>query len=139
MDWWGPSSRIEKVEREDELVFSAVPLRRRGPIVLSAVVIVGAIFFGIREFSFGALVVGLGAAFFLGRELFYDRIQVLTVTGNHLSGADVVLWKDIFEIRYQVGSEDEPSGLCARRGRWKSIGLMSNVNREQAEQMILAI
>ena len=139
MDWWGPSSRIEQVDLGDELVFSAVPLRRLGPIVLSALVVVGAIVFEIREFSFGALFVGVGAAFFHGRELFYGKSQVLTVTATHLSGADLVCWKDIFELRYQVGGEDDPSGLCARRSRWESVSLMSNVNCEQPEQMMHAI
>ena len=140
--WFGPSSAIEIVDQTDGLLIRITHIKRKGYLVIAlAIVFASSIFLAWRE-SLGGFVV-LGIALLWIASWFIDRKGEIRVTENYLmsEGNSLVrlAWSEIRVLEYGGGGEDEPTGLYARVGRWRSVCVRANLNREQTEEIIAAI
>ncbi|MGD0446194.1 MAG: hypothetical protein ABSA39_19850 [Edaphobacter sp.] len=149
MKWFGPSALVEVIDRGDELQVN-VTQERRGIdfVVLGTFLSVFAFMFWRDRGWIYFVCLLFACAFSLRAWLSRSEEQLLvTETGLEAIGdfggfsrERVGLpWLDISGLEYQEGGEDEPSGLHARRGGWRSTLLMTHVNKEQAEEIIAAI
>jgi hypothetical protein len=142
-EWFGPVSRIEIVEQSDGLLVRVIQIKRKGHLALGILVtVVFGILFARQESWLSFFALGLGLVW-IGVWCFDDHWGEIQVDGNHLTtrGKKPVRleWAEIHRLEYSAGGEDAPTGLYVRLGRWKSICVMPNLNREQTEDIIATI
>lgn len=149
MEWWGPSTRIEYIEKPDELLIRAYPIRRKSDIlwpVAALVVGIAAIVFGWGWIPVvGSIFVAIG--FYLSSSR--DSINELLVTakklesrqGSLLDGDTVfsLAWTQIQRLEYQAGGEYGSTGLYAKRGFWSADCLIPNLTEDLTLEVIDAI
>ena len=143
-EWFGPVSRIEIVEQSDGLLVRITQIRRKGHLVIGLLIAVFfVVLFAWQESWWGALIaLGFGV-FWIAVWCFNDHWGEIQVDENSLTtrGKKPVRlgWGEIHGLKYRTGSEDEPSGLYARTGRWKTVCVMANLDWEQTDEIIAAI
>ena len=142
-EWFGPVSRIEIVEQSDGLLVRVTPIRRKGHLAIGLVVtsIFGSLF--ARQDRWWALLLTVGFGVIWAVSWLNSRRGEIRINEDYLAAdgkkAVRLAWAEIHSLQYGGGGEDEPSGFCARVGRWKSICVMGDLNREQTEEIIAAI
>lgn len=149
MQWFGPSTTVKTVDGGDGLRVRVAVHRFRIDLILYAGVFAVFAYVGWRNRSWFFLIVVLVAGASLVIDWLKDPTTELWVTEHGLEavrdngglGNDRLRlpWSEISGLDYRVGGEDEPGGLYARRGGWRSTFLMAHVNKEQAEEIIAAI
>lgn len=143
-EWFGPVSRIEIIEQSDGLLVRVTQIKRKGHLAIGLLITA---VFGVlcaRQESWWLLIVALGfGVFWIGVWWFDDHWGEIQVDENYLTtrGKKAVrlTWGEIYGLEYRMGSEDDPTGLYVRLGRWKWSCVMANLNREQTEVIIAAI
>lgn len=140
--WFGPSSAIEIVDQTDGLLIRITRIKRKGHLAIAlAIVFASCIFLAWQE-SLGGFVV-LGIALLWVASWFVDRKGEIRATENYLmsEGSSHVrlAWSEIRRLEYGGDGENDPTGLHARVGRWRSVCVTANLNREQTEEIIAAI
>jgi hypothetical protein len=135
MDWWGPPHRLERFETDDELTFQTIKLRRKGEVA-------GAVIFGIAALvalTFSEFWLSIFCVFFAGIASFMwfsTTVRRLVVTVKELRGdSTIAAWSDVFEIRYEAGDGDGPSGLFARTGLMSSKCIFQDVSRSECQEI----
>jgi hypothetical protein len=142
-EWFGPVSQIEIVEQSDGLLVRITQIRRKGHLAIALLItlFVG-VLFAWHESWWGFFFV-LGLGLFWIASWFSSRWGQIRVDENYLAADGKkpvrLAWVEIHRLQYRGGGEDEPSGFYARVGRWKSICVMTDLNREQTEEIIAAI
>jgi hypothetical protein len=149
MKWFGPAALVQAIDRGDELEFTVTEERRGIDFVVLGALISAFAFMFWRDRGWFYFVGFLFACALSLRAWLSNAREQLLVTGTGLeaigdfggsSRERVVLpWSGISGLEYQEGAENEPSGLRARRGGWRSTLLMTHVNKEQTEEIIAAI
>jgi hypothetical protein len=141
--WFGPVSRIEIVEQSDGLLVRITQIRRKGHLAIALLVTVFAgVLFAWQESWVGVFFVPAMGLIWIAAWSSSRRGEI-RVDENYLvaDGKKPVrlAWAEIHSLQYGGGGEDDPFGLYARVGRWKSICVMGDLNREQTEEIIAAI
>jgi len=149
MRWFGSSTSVKTVDRGDGLRVRVAVHRFRIDLILYAAVFIVFAYVGWQNRSWFFLIAVLVAGVSLvidwlkhpNTELWvteYD-LEVMGDRGRFTNDRLRLPWSEISGLEYRAGGEDEPSGLYARRGGWRSTLLMPHVNKEQAEEIIAAI
>lgn len=141
-EWFGPVSRVEVVEESDGLLVRVIQIRRKGHLAIGLLVTFGlGVLFAFHYSWWWLVVLVLGLIWTAA--WFSSRWGEIRVSENYLMADGKkplrLAWSEIHSLQYGGGGEDEPSGLYARVGRWKSICVMADLNREQTEEIIAAI
>jgi hypothetical protein len=149
MRWFGPSSIIEIEKREDGLMVHVAGQRRAIDVVTSGFIflIVGVMLWRYRSWMY--LVFTLGSAVWCFLYWFRDRKRELWVTERYLevrrdhggvSATHIRMqWTEILGLEYRAGGEDEDPGLYAREGYWRGTCLVPYLDKEQSDDIIVAI
>ena len=149
MDWFGPRTHIEVVELENELLIRATGLKYWFNIFLPLGVSIGISYIAWRDRSLAATL-GVIAVILVGSfDWFRSRNAELKVTENDLEATGYLgkgsneyvhlVWPEIRDLKYQVGSKSRSSGLVAMTGKWSSTCLMADLSEEQTDEVIGAI
>ncbi len=139
MEWWGPGHSFEQHETGDELTFITVRTPRKAEAAFAIILALGAlVLLGLQQVAFSLLLGFAAATATFG--FFSRRSRRLSVTDCKLRGDSVsVEWCEVFELRYENGDEDRPSGLAARTSRWSSRCLLQGATSEECRLIIAAI
>jgi hypothetical protein len=142
-EWFGPTSRIEIVEPKDGLLVRIIEVKRKGHLAVALVVtFVGSVICA-KVGSWLGVLLFLGLGVFWVAAWFGTRWGEIQVDENCLvaRGKKPVRlpWTEIRALKHDTGGEYDPTGFYARVGRWKSICVMADLNREQTEEIIAAI
>jgi hypothetical protein len=143
--WFGPVSRVEIVEQRNGngLLVRVTPIRRKGHLAIGLLVtsIFGSVF--ARQDRWWALLLTAGFGSIWLVSWLSSRRGEIRINEDYLAAegkkAVRLAWSEIHGLQYRAGGDDEPSGFYARVGRWKSICVMADLNREQTEEIIAAI
>ena len=139
MEWWGPAHRLERVETEPELIFQTFPLQRKGEAA-GGMLLGVASFFALAFGQFGLALALAGGSAVGACMWFSTTVRTLVVTETALKGdTNSAAWSEVFEIRYESGGEDGPSGLCARTGLMRSTCVFQDVTEGECSEIQKAI
>ena len=139
MRWFGPAVEVETVEASDHLLFRVTKLQRWVDLLLPILCGVGFIIALSR--GSGIWIIGLAVfcGIFLYNFLNASTTELLVTRFDLTANLRRYFWKDIRSLEYQRGGEDERSGLYARKGRWRSVCLVPDLNEEQTTAIIASI
>ncbi len=149
MKWWGPTIKLKVVPEADGVRFRATGQRRLGDLIVPVFAGIGFVVELCRRSGIGPLL-GLGAL--VAFPLWYwlrQSVTELKVTefelsatgdlGNTLDRSLRLRWKEVSEIKFRHGGEDESRGLYVRQGRWSWTCIMPNLDEDQTSQVIGSI
>ncbi len=139
MEWWGPAHSLERFETDDKLTFQTVKLRRKGEAALAiAFGVASLVGLGFNQFVW-CLIFGFIAAV-AAFAWFSTTVRSLVITQKVLDGdPGSAAWLDVFELRYESGGEDGPSGLFARTGLMSSKCILQDATRAECDEIELVI
>ena len=149
MKWWGQATKLQTFTETDGVRFRATGQRRIGDLFVPVFAGVGFVVELFRKSGSGPLL-GLGALVALS--LWYwlrQSVTELKVTefdlsatgdlGNTLDRSLQLRWKEVSEIKFRHGGEDESRGLYVRQGRWTWTSILPNLDEDQTSQVIGSI
>lgn len=148
MEWWGPASSLEFIDKPDTLTIRATSIRRAIDLAWPT----GCLIAALATYCFHApagwpVSLAVMAAILAGGWVNTSVVE-LKVTQrdlctrsvrNWLDNSVKLRWDEVRALEYRIGGEYQSRGLYAKRSFWSAPCLMPQLSKQETQQVIDAI